>query len=136
MGQVHLIEALTRVKDCFNSFPLDRLALVGSAAAMDDHAHFERTRQAVIHTRTRLTGALRELGFEVPESSANFVFARHRGHRGAVLLSALREQGILVRRFDQPARIADFLRISIGTDAECDQLLAALSGWLAAHPLD
>ena len=135
MGQAHLVEALTRVKDCFNSYPLDRLALVGSAAAVDDREHFERSCQAVIGTRTRLTRSLRELGFDVIESSANFVFARHGVHRGAVLLSALRELGILVRRFDQPARIADFLRISVGTDAECEQLVQALRGWLEAHPL-
>ncbi|MEY4562131.1 MAG: hypothetical protein RLZZ618_1408 [Pseudomonadota bacterium] len=136
MGQVHLIEALTRVKDCFNSYPLDRLALAGGAAALKDTAHFDHTRHAIIHSRTRLTKALRGLGFEVLDSQANFVFARHGVHKGAALLSALREQGVLVRRFDQPARIADFLRISVGTEAECDQLLAILQAWLLAHPID
>ncbi len=87
-------------------------------------------------TRGRLTVALRGLGFEVLDSAANFVFARHGVHKGSVLLAGLREQGVLVRRFDQPARIADFLRISVGTDAECEQLLQALRSWLGAHPLD
>jgi histidinol-phosphate aminotransferase len=67
------------------------------------------------------------LHFEVLPSQANFLFVRHPAHRGADLASALRERGILVRRFDEPARIADHLRISIGTDAQCDALVKALT---------
>ena len=126
MGQAPLIEALTRVKDSFNSYPLDRLATAGAVAAMEDTAYFERTRQAVIATRERLAAALQALQFEVLPSQANFLFARHPDHRGANLAQALRERGILVRRFGQPARIADHLRISIGTDAQCDALILAL----------
>ena len=126
MGQAHLIEALTRVKDSFNSYPLDRLATAGAIAAMEDVPHFERTRRLVIASRERLAREMRALGFEVLPSEANFVFARHPAHAGERLAAALRERGILVRRFSQPARIADFLRISIGTDAQCDALLLAL----------
>lgn len=127
MGQAPLIEALTRVKDSFNSYPLDKLATAGAVAAMDDAPYFERTRRAVIDSRDKLAEALRALQFEVLPSQANFVFVRHPTHRGAELAAALRERGILVRRFDQPARIADYLRISIGTDAQCDALLKALT---------
>jgi len=134
IGQEPLVEGLVRVKDSFNSYPLDRLALIGAAAALDDVAHFESTRQAVVQTRDRLVAALAELGLEVLPSQANFVFARHPSHPGPALAAALRAQGVLVRRFDQPARIADFLRISIGTDAQCDTLLDVLRTWLAAHP--
>jgi len=127
MGQAPLIEALTRVKDSFNSYPLDRLATAGAIAAMEDAPYFERTRRAVIDSRERLATSLRSLGFEALPSQANFLFVRHPAQRGADLAAALRERGILVRRFDQPARINDFLRISIGTDAQCDALVKALT---------
>jgi histidinol-phosphate aminotransferase len=127
LGQPTLIEALTRVKDSFNSYPLDRLAMAGAIAAIEDEAWFDDTRQRVMASREGLAAALRELGFDVLPSQANFVFARHPAHAGERLAAALRERAILVRRFAQPARIADFLRISIGTDAECDALLQALT---------
>ena len=126
LGHVDLIEALVRVKDSFNSYPLDRLALAGAAAAIEDVEHFEATRARVIATRERLVARLAALGFEVLPSLANFVFARHPAHGGAALAAALRERSVLVRRFDQPARIADFLRITVGTDADCEALLRAL----------
>jgi histidinol-phosphate aminotransferase len=127
MGQAPLIEALTRVKDSFNSYPLDRLATAGAIAALQDEAHFDDTRQRVMASRERLASGLRQLGFEVLPSQANFLFARHPAHHGEALAAALRERRLLVRRFSQPARIADFLRISIGTDAECDTLLRTLT---------
>ncbi len=127
MGQAPLIEGLTRVKDSFNSYPLDRLATAGAIAAMEDTPYFERTRRAVIDSRERLATSLRALQFEVLPSQANFLFVRHPAQRGADLAAALRERGVLVRRFDQPARIADYLRISIGTDVQCDALVKALT---------
>jgi histidinol-phosphate aminotransferase len=77
IGQPELIEALTRVKDSFNSYPLDRLALVGASAAMDDEAWFDTTRRQVIASRNALSASLAGLGFDVLPSAANFVFARH-----------------------------------------------------------
>jgi histidinol-phosphate aminotransferase len=127
LGQPHLIEALTRVKDSFNSYPLDRLATAGAIAAIEDEAWFDDTRLRVMASRERLAAALRDHGFEVLPSQTNFLFARHAEHAGDKLAAALRERAILVRRFAQPARIADFVRISIGTDAECDALLQALT---------
>ena len=132
IGQEALVEGLVRVKDSFNSYPLDRLALVGAAAALDDVAHFESTRQAVVHSRDRLAAQLTALGFEVLPSLANFLFARHPSRPGRDLAAALRARGVLVRRFDQPTRIADFLRISIGTDAQDDELVQALQDILSA----
>lgn len=125
IGQRPLIEALERVKDSFNSYPLDRIAQAGAAAAVDDVDWFDATRARVIETRERLTGALRQRGFTVLPSQANFVFARHPGHDGASLAKALRERAVLVRHFAKP-RIADFLRITIGTPEECDRLIAVL----------
>lgn len=131
LGQAGLIDALTRVKDSFNSYPLDRLAQAGARAAIEDLAWFESTRARIIATRERMSAALQALGAEVLPSHANFVFARWPGRDGAELAAALRERRILVRQFRQPARIADFLRISVGTDAQADALLNALQAILS-----
>lgn len=125
IGQRPLIDALERVKDSFNSYPLDRVAQAGAAAAIEDAAWFDETRQKIMETREHLTQALRSRGFEVLPSQANFVFARHPGHDGADLAKGLRERAVLVRHFAKP-RISDFLRITIGTPAECDRLIGAL----------
>lgn len=130
VGHPDLIEALERVKNSFNSYPLDRLAITGGAAAMEDTAHFERTRQAVIASREQLSSNLTGLGFQVLPSSANFVFARHPDHDAGELAAALRARSIIVRHFNQP-RIDQFLRITIGTDAQCAALVAALREILA-----
>ncbi|MDD5250105.1 MAG: histidinol-phosphate transaminase [Rhodocyclaceae bacterium] len=130
IGQPDLIAALTRVKDSFNSYPLDRIAIVGAAAAIDDAAHFEATRQAVIASRERLTPQLAQLGFEVLPSTANFIFARHPQRDAGALALALRQRSIIVRHFKQP-RIDQFLRITIGTDAQCSALVSALREILA-----
>ena len=130
IGQRDLIEGLERVKDSFNSYPLDRLALAGAVAAMADREWFETTRQAVMASRARLTTQLEALGFDVLPSAANFLFARHPDHDAADLSRQLREQSIIVRHFRQP-RIDQFLRITIGTDEQCALLVAALTGILA-----
>ncbi|MGO4111911.1 histidinol-phosphate transaminase [Rhizobium ruizarguesonis] len=130
LGQRPLIEALERVKDSFNSYPLDRLAQLAATAAIKDEAWFETCRRKIIASRESLGSELEALGFEVLPSQANFVFARHESRSGA-LQAALRERGILVRHFAKP-RISDFLRISIGTDEECARLVSALEEILAA----
>lgn len=125
IGQRPLIEALERVKDSFNSYPLDCFALAGAAAAIEDDAWFDEMRARIMASRDALVRSLAELGFEVLPSLANFVFARHPGHRGADLAARLRERGVLVRHFQKP-RIEDFLRITVGTDDECGRLIALL----------
>jgi histidinol-phosphate aminotransferase len=126
IGHPDLIEALSRVKDSFNSYPLDRFAIAGAAAAIEDRAYFEQTCAKVVATRTSLVADLESLGFEVLPSAANFVFARHGKRDGAELATRLRERSIIVRHFKNPARIAPFLRITVGTDAQCDALVTAL----------
>jgi histidinol-phosphate aminotransferase len=126
IGQPDLIEALNRVKDSFNSYPLDRFAQAGAVAAMQDQRYFEETWRRVVESRGRLVAGLRKLDFEVVPSSANFVFARHFRQGGAELSTQLRTRGIVVRNFQKPARIAPYLRITVGTDAQCEILLAAL----------
>ncbi|MBR0795363.1 histidinol-phosphate transaminase [Bradyrhizobium jicamae] len=125
IGQRPLIDALERVKDSFNSYPLDSLAIAGAVAAIEDDAWFQETRRRIMATRETLVRDLTTLGFEVLPSAANFVFARHPGRGGAHLAGGLRERGVLVRHFSKP-RIADFLRITIGTDEECGRLIALL----------
>lgn len=130
IGQASLIEALERVKNSFNSYPLGRLAIEGAIAAFADREHFERTRRAVMASRARLVQDLTALGFEVLPSAANFIFAAHPEQDGAELHQALRARRILVRHFPLP-RIAQFLRITVGTDDECRALVAALAEILA-----
>jgi histidinol-phosphate aminotransferase len=126
MGHPDLIEGLTRVKDSFNSYPLDRLAIAGAVAAVEDVEWFERTCQMVVATRERMVAGLKSRGFEVLPSAANFVFARHPGSDAAALAAGLREQRVLVRHFRRPERISSFLRISVGTEEQTDALLTAL----------
>jgi len=130
LGHPELIQALERVKDSFNSYPLDRLALVGGVAAMEDRAHFERTRQAVIASREVLCRELEQLGFRMPPSAANFIFATHPQRDAAELAAALRTRGIIVRHFRLP-RIDQHLRITIGTPEQNAALVAALREILA-----
>ena len=125
-AQPHLIDALERVKNSFNSYPLDRLAIVGGVAAFEDQAYFDQTRQAVMSSREGLALALEDLGFVVLPSQANFVFVRHPAHDAAGLAAALRARGVLVRHFKLP-RIDQYLRISVGTPDQCDTLVQALT---------
>ncbi len=125
IGHADLIEALERVKNSFNSYPLDRLAIAGAVAAMEDVEHFERTRQAVIRSRQQLAADLGALGFAVLPSAANFLFARHASRDAAGLAAALRNRSIIVRHFRQP-RIDQYLRITVGSDEQCRFLVVAL----------
>jgi len=126
LGHADLIEGLERVKNSFNSYPLDRLALAGALASVEDDAYFRASCAQVIQIRTDLVARLQDLGFEVLPSTANFVFARHPAHRGSALAQALRERAIIVRHFAKPERISDFLRITVGTPEQCAALVTAL----------
>ncbi len=130
VGHPDLIEALERIKNSFNSYPLDRIAIAGAAAAFEDQAYFAHTCQLVIDSREALVAELQQLGFEVLPSAANFVFARHPQQDAAALAAGLREHGVIVRHFKQ-ARIAQYLRISIGTPEQNQALLDALAVCLA-----
>ncbi|MGG5871597.1 histidinol-phosphate transaminase [Pseudomonas peli] len=127
VGHPDLIEALERIKNSFNSYPLDRMAIAGAAAAFEDKVYFEQTCRQVIASREAVVAGLEKLGFEVLPSAANFVFARHPGKDAATLAAGLREQGVIVRHFKQQ-RIAQFLRITIGTPEQNQALLDALQG--------
>jgi histidinol-phosphate aminotransferase len=125
VGHPDLIEALERIKNSFNSYPLDRIAIAGAAAAFEDREYFEQTCQRVIASREDVIASMQELGFEVLPSRANFIFARHPQRDASQLAVQLREQGVIVRHFKQP-RIDQFLRITIGTPEQNQALLQAL----------
>ena len=126
VGNPDLVEALERIKNSFNSYPLGRLAISGAVAAFEDRDYFEHTCRSVISSRTMLVSGLEKLGFLVLPSMANFVFARHPEWDAALIASKLRESRIIVRHFRQP-RIEQFLRITVGTDEACSALLASLA---------
>jgi len=133
IGHPELIEALYRVKNSFNSYPLDAVAQRVALAALADGEWFRETRGRVIASRERLCDAMVALGFDILPSAANFIFVRHPQRSAAELFAALRGRGIVVRYFDLP-RIDNFLRISVGTDPECDALMDALGEILEAAP--
>ncbi|GGG14958.1 histidinol-phosphate transaminase [Paenibacillus abyssi] len=126
LGNRELIEGLDRVKNSFNSYPLDRVALAGAAAAIKDDSYFKETTQKVISTRDAVVLKLRKSGFHVAESKANFIFISHASKPAEEIFLALREKAILVRYFNKP-RINNFLRVTIGTDAEMEEFVRAIS---------
>ncbi|MFT0532299.1 histidinol-phosphate transaminase [Castellaniella hirudinis] len=132
MGSPELIAGLVRVKDSFNSYPLDRVALAGAQAAIEDEDWFERTCRAVIDARTRLARDLQALGFVVLPSETNFLFASHRTREAAEIARLLRAQGILVRHFQAP-RIDPYLRITVGTPEQCMRLCDTLKNVLSTN---
>lgn len=125
LGQAHLIDGLNRIKNSFNSYPLDRLAQVGAIAAIEDEQYFQQCRDLVIDERASMVASLEALGFEVLPSAANFVLCRHPAGTGDVVASYLREYGIIVRHFDKP-RIRDYLRITVGSPEQTNALVKAL----------
>lgn len=129
-GDANLIQALNCVKNSINSYTLDRLALAGATAAVEDQAYFDAQRSKVMATRTRTTEELRKMGFQVLPSKANFIFIAHPTVPAKKLFTGLREKGVLVRYFDQP-RIDNYLRVSIGTDQEMDEFLTAIRELIA-----
>ena len=130
MGHPELMEALERVKNSFNSYPLNRFSITGAVAALEDQDYFEQTRRKIMDTRDFLTARMEKMGFLILPSQANFIFARHPRYDACDLARQLRARSIIVRHFPLP-RISQYLRITIGTDGQCEALLAALTEILA-----
>ena len=125
IAQAHLIAALEAVKNSFNSYPMDRFAIAAAVASFEDQAYFEAQCQKVIQSRDKLVEELKEIGFKVLPSKANFIFVTHPARDAAELAIQLREQGVLVRYFNKP-RIDQYLRITIGTDQQNQRLVETL----------
>lgn len=131
LGDVKLIEGMERVKNSFNAYLLDRIAIAGATAALKDQTHFEKIRDEVINNRQRMSERLIELGFDVPPSKANFIYCRHPNFDALQIAQQLRQQNIIVRHFKQ-APIDQWLRISIGNKQECEAFLKVTSEIVAA----
>ncbi|MEM9256164.1 MAG: histidinol-phosphate transaminase [Pseudomonadota bacterium] len=124
-GQPHLIEALDRVKNSFNSYPVDAIAQRAATAALRDDVYYQGCIERIVSARTVLETQLRELGFAVLPSAANFLMVTHPERSAEALFDHLRQHNVLVRYFDKP-RIDGYLRISVGTPDECEAVIAAL----------
>ena len=127
-----LIEGLNRVKDSFNSYPLDAVAQAAAMVAILDDSWQTQSAALITESRSKMTEGLEALGFAVLPSSANFVFIQHRALSGRTVFDGLRQQDILVRRWDKP-RIDNWLRITVGTLGQADTLLAACAALCAAE---
>ncbi|MES9943403.1 MAG: histidinol-phosphate transaminase [Candidatus Thiodiazotropha sp.] len=125
MGNTELIEGLIRVKDSFNSYPMDRLAAAAATAAFKDQDYFKQVCAKIIESRELLSSQLQALGFQVLPSAANFLFAHHPARDASDIAARLREKGVLVRHFRQP-RISGYLRITIGTPQQNERLIEVL----------
>lgn len=132
IGNAQLIEGIRRVKDSFNSYPLDRLAQIGAIASVKDIQWSIKNAQQIINNRDFLTHALAEFGFTTLESKSNFIFTSHPEISGEELSKALRKNNILVRHFNIP-RIRNWLRITIGTEKECQTLIHVINAILSTH---
>jgi histidinol-phosphate aminotransferase len=124
LGSASLIDALSRVKNSFNSYPLGRVAQAGAIASVEDDAFFQAGLKTIIAERENMVLRLHELDFDILPSSANFIFARHKTAKGGDLAKALRDRAVLIRHFAAP-RIEDFLRITVGTAEQTDRLVEA-----------
>lgn len=128
-GCKKLIKYLYDVKFSFNSYTMNMPSIELGAAAIADKDYFDKTRSMVIATREKAKKELKDLGFEFGDSMTNFIFAKHPDKHGKDIFDYLRQNGIIVRRFDLP-RISEYLRISIGTDEEMDELIRVLREFL------
>lgn len=131
IGNKKLIEALMAAKDSFNSYPVDAVAAAAGTASLKDREYYLNTIDKIKKTRSETSNRLKKLGFDVPESSANFVFAGcGSADRARRIFDFLCEGSIYVRYFDKPG-ISDRLRISIGTDADMNAFFERLEEYLA-----
>jgi histidinol-phosphate aminotransferase len=124
LGPEDLITGLDRIKNSFNSYTIDRIALAGAVEAVKDEEYFRENREKIIVTRGRVSAELVKMGFKLTDSRANFIFVSYPQIPGITMFQKLREKGILVRHFNKP-RIENYLRVSIGSDSEMDAFLEA-----------
>ena len=123
-GSPSLVEALNRIKNSFNSYPIDRLAQISAMSSITDKIYFEGNCNKVIEARVYLEEQLESIGFEVLPSGANFIFTQHKQKSGEYIYDQLRHNKIIVRRFNSPEKISNFIRITIGTMNQMHQLVS------------
>ncbi|WP_040949004.1 histidinol-phosphate transaminase [Gorillibacterium massiliense] len=118
-GHADLIEGLNKVKNSFNSYTIDRIALAGAEQSLIDNEHCLRNAEKIIQTRDKISKRLKNMGFYVVDSNANFIFMSHPRIEAKRIFNELKSRGIIVRYFEKP-KIDNYLRVSIGTDDEMD----------------
>ena len=128
-ASAELISVLDAVKNSYNSYTMDSIAISAAAASLADNEYFKDTCNKIINTRQKTIQALEKLGFDVVPSMANFVLATHKSVKAVDIFEKLKAQNIFVRYFKIP-RIDNYLRITIGTDDEMDKLFYALKNLL------
>lgn len=129
LGSETLIATLEAVKNSYNSYTMDAVALAAGKAAVKDEAYFQETCRKVIATRERTAEALRSLGFSVQPSLTNFLFVTHPAKKAPEIFEYLRQKNIFIRYFKLP-RIDNYLRITVGTDEQMDRMIDALRAFL------
>jgi histidinol-phosphate aminotransferase len=125
IGSKALIRDLNTIKYSTNPYNINRMTMAAGIGALEDDAYFRNNCRAIMENRAWTAGRLTELGFTLTNSVTNFLFARHDAISGKALYSKLREQGILVRHFDTP-RLADYVRITVGSRSQMDAFVAAV----------
>ncbi|MDE5616950.1 MAG: aminotransferase class I/II-fold pyridoxal phosphate-dependent enzyme, partial [Clostridia bacterium] len=130
IGDEALINGLKTVKDSINSYTVDRLTEGIAIKALENNKYFNAQVDKIISTRDEYADKLREIGFDVLPSNANFLFAKHNDIKASELYYQLKKQGVLVRHFNQ-ARIDDYLRITVGAENEMEALMKALNKIIA-----
>ena len=125
IGSETMIKYLNDVKYSYNSYTMNSITLEIGVEAVKDDAYFRSTCEKIIATRERLKGQLRDLGFEFQDSKTNFIFAKHASVPAEHIFKELKSRNIYVRYWNKP-RISEYLRITVGTDEECDTLVANL----------
>lgn len=130
IGSETMIKYLNDVKYSFNSYTMTALTLELGAEAVRDDEYFKATCEKIIKTRENLKVQLRELGFDFQDSKTNFIFAKHKSVSAEFIFTELKKRNIFVRYWNKP-RISEYLRITVGTDEECDALVANLKEIIA-----
>ena len=130
IGSKTLISVLEAVKNSYNSYTIDSLSMAMGTASVKDDEYFRETIRRVIATRERVTTELRTLGFEVLDSSANFIMATHRDYSMKEMFEYLKTKRVFIRYFNLP-RIDKYVRISIGTDDEMNRFLEEVKNFIA-----
>ena len=125
-----LVEDLNKMKYSFNPYNVNHLTQIAGEAALAEEPYYAEKRGRIMATRACTESKLRDLGFSMTDSSANFIFVKHPRISGYDLYAALKQKGILVRHLNKP-RITDYVRITIGTEEQMDALINAIAGLLA-----
>lgn len=129
MASPYLIKAMNDVKYSINSYTMNMPSIILGTAAAKSNDYYAETTRKIVATRERTKAGLEELGFTCLPSGTNFIFAKHAEKKGVDIYNYLRENKVFVRHFNAP-RIDDFLRITIGTDAEMDRLFELLKAYM------